>query len=123
MIYAVLATGTCCVKFGVATDVQKRLEMLQIGCPFELEVLAVCPGGLKEEASIHSRLLKAKEHIRGEWFKYGYEAAQIIREMKERNLNSTPAGVIELRIANRRIRLQAELETRRALSTAPRRFP
>ena len=83
MIYAVEALGTGFVKFGVAVDVRKRIEMLQIGCPFELLVLATCVGGQKEEREIHAKLSSSKH--RGEWFRLDEQANSVIADMLSMN--------------------------------------
>ena len=83
MIYAVEAVGTGYVKFGVAVDMRKRIEMLQIGCPFELMVLAQCDGGRKEEREIHIRLIDAKH--RGEWFRLDDSVKAVIADMRSKS--------------------------------------
>jgi hypothetical protein len=52
------------VKIGVASDAERRLRSLQIGCPRRLELLLVLPGN--HELGLHERF--AADHARGEWF-------------------------------------------------------
>jgi hypothetical protein len=57
------------VKIGVATDVAKRIQELQTGCPYNLKlVVAVpCKNAYASERSVHDRLQAF--HTRGEWFR------------------------------------------------------
>jgi hypothetical protein len=112
LIYAIRAEGTEYIKFGVAADIKQRIDLMQTGCPFRLVLVASCPGGKGEETSVHVRLLRAKAHHRGEWFKDCPEAQAIIQEMRERTLLTKPAQPNELLIANRRIRLKGAIEER-----------
>lgn len=54
------------VKIGIAKDVKARLWNLAVGSPFDLAILASCPGGLTLEARVHTKLSSSR--IRGEWF-------------------------------------------------------
>ena len=54
------------VKIGYAKDVSKRLSELQVGCPFELQIMSVIPGTPALERRFHEVLRDF--HIRGEWF-------------------------------------------------------
>lgn len=112
MIYAIRAVGTEFIKFGVAASARKRLEMLQTGCPHELQLLASRAGDRETENYIHVRLLKANCHHRGEWFRSCLETKAIIKEMKERALKPNVAGVLELRIANRKLKIAESTEGR-----------
>lgn len=60
------------IKIGVAKEVQSRLDTMQTGCPYKLELLAAIKCVSRKQAyelegKLH-RLFKAK-HIRGEWFR------------------------------------------------------
>ena len=72
-------------KIGVASDVGRRREHLQTGCPFELKVLTTfllknSKIAFEMEAEIHSRL--AIFQTSGEWFEIPpTEAAKAIEEM------------------------------------------
>ena len=56
-------------KIGVASNVGHRLDMLQCGCPYTLEVHHVWPSKQPYalEAALHWRLRDYR--VRGEWFK------------------------------------------------------
>lgn len=59
------------IKIGIAKNVKRRLEQLQIGNPVKLYVLATIPCASRLHAhDMEARLHKAhhKNHIRGEWF-------------------------------------------------------
>ena len=90
MIYAIRAEGTQFIKFGYVKDedkkgVAKRISLLQTGSPYKLKAIAWAPGGIDEERKIHYRLKRAGLFARGEWFKDGKEAQQVIWEMRESN--------------------------------------
>lgn len=72
-VYFVLVlSGDPIVKIGVAEDqpVTKRIEQLQIGCPYKLQLIGVLrPKGKTArdlEAEIHKDL--EQDRVRGEWF-------------------------------------------------------
>ena len=71
VVYFALAVGANLIKIGTvvgAHRVEKRMELLQPGCPFDLKVLLIAPGfGRREEARIH-RAFAGQWH-RGEWFR------------------------------------------------------
>lgn len=57
------------VKVGISDDPEFRLITLQVGCPYELRVLAVFKSmnALQDEARLHQ--LWKRYEVRGEWFK------------------------------------------------------
>lgn len=57
------------VKIGIAVDVNGRLMELQVGNPYELELLGCwrSEDAIRDEDLIHSHLDKYR--VRGEWFK------------------------------------------------------
>jgi hypothetical protein len=77
MIYFIACPAADAVKIGMVTQKHyesrpeqsafQRLTAMQSGCPFELELLALCDGGQATEAQLHLRF--ASHRIRGEWFK------------------------------------------------------
>ncbi|MBL9048482.1 MAG: GIY-YIG nuclease family protein, partial [Tabrizicola sp.] len=71
VVYFALAVGGNLVKIGTvvgAERVEKRMALLQPGCPYDLKVLLVLPEfGRREEVRLH-RLYAAYCH-RGEWFR------------------------------------------------------
>ena len=84
MIYAIRAVGTDYIKIGYTTEdlLRTRLSTLQIGCPFELEMIAAGPGTISEEQQLHVLLTAAGRHHRGEWFISSPETDQIIERLK-----------------------------------------
>ena len=84
MIYAIRAVGTDYIKIGYTTEdlLRTRLSTLQIGCPFELELIAAGPGTISEEQQIHVLLTAAGRYFRGEWFVSSPETDQVIERLK-----------------------------------------
>ena len=82
MIYVVWAKGTDLVKVGFTTEhkAAKRIRELQVGCPHELEALVIAEGTEADEATFHEML--KSEHVRGEWFKWGPKAKQVVDILK-----------------------------------------
>jgi hypothetical protein len=106
VIYAIRAVGTDYIKFGRARDVLIRLTTLQIGCPTELQLEAYCDGDKTEECWVHWQLYQAGLFHRGEWFKDGPKAQEIIRAMKANQLKAdgAPSQVITIeRLRNKRL--------------------
>lgn len=56
------------VKVGIADDANSRLVQLQVGCPYELRLLASFPTqhAARDEARLHG--LWKRYEVRGEWF-------------------------------------------------------
>lgn len=54
------------IKIGMAVNVQRRLELLQTGCPHLLTVLAAVAGDRATERAFHERFVDLR--MRGEWF-------------------------------------------------------
>lgn len=71
MIYFVACRQANAVKIGVTRDypgcVQKRVSMLQVGCPLKLELIGAQDGGFEEERALLERF--APDRIHGEWFR------------------------------------------------------
>jgi len=78
MIYFVRCGRTEFVKIGSAANVLKRIELLQIGCPYRLVLLAVREGGELEEKRLHT--VFAAERHSGEWFKITPRLRQFVLE-------------------------------------------
>jgi len=60
------------IKVGVSNDIDKRIETLQIGCPWRLKLIAK----IKPNSDNHAYYLEGqlhnkfkRHHMRGEWFK------------------------------------------------------
>jgi hypothetical protein len=84
MIYAIWAKDTPYVKFGWVKKrewLASRREILQVGCPFELEVIASIDGSIQEEQAIHQML--SGSHHRGEWFQIDQDVSRIVAMMQD----------------------------------------
>lgn len=84
MIYAVWAEGTPYIKIGWVDRpswLKKRVQILQVGCPFELQLIAQIEGTLDEEQAIHLMLQDSLE--RGEWFRLGTSVRQVLAQMAD----------------------------------------
>lgn len=55
------------IKVGTTNDLQRRLAQLQTASSSDLVLIAVAPGGIELEASVHARC--AEFRLRGEWFR------------------------------------------------------
>lgn len=65
------------IKIGYCSiSTQRRLEELQTGCPFEIELLAWLPGGAETEQKYHRKFAHAR--FRGEWFHLDPELLDLI---------------------------------------------
>lgn len=77
-----IASGRNIIKVGMATDVRQRVMELQIGTPFNLQVLhkieVAAEYALKLEKLIHRRLKRYR--MRGEWFRVEHDIAIRIAE-------------------------------------------
>lgn len=65
-VYFIQPEGGGPVKIGIAADVLKRRDQLQVSHPFKLFILAHKPGGPVEEARLHEKL--KEDRLNGEWF-------------------------------------------------------
>lgn len=72
-VYAIRAIGTNRVKIGFSQEPDARLNQLQIGSPFPLEILCIRRGTIGMEQRIHS--LYKDKRVTGEWFEF--EPAEI----------------------------------------------
>lgn len=63
-VYFVEAAGY--VKIGKANCVRSRLTVMQPNLPFLLSLLAVAPGGWKQERDYHAEFHASR--VRGEWY-------------------------------------------------------
>ncbi len=64
------------VKIGFTTRLKSRLDCLQSGNPYPLQVIGYVPGGHEVEASIHENL--ARNRNVGEWFRLGMPVRRMI---------------------------------------------
>lgn len=70
-VYFVRAGNRGAIKIGIADDVQKRLDTLQVGNAFKLNLVASIPCPSRKAAlHLEGRLHRffSKQRIRGEWF-------------------------------------------------------
>lgn len=68
------------IKIGYAKNIDKRIEQLQIGNPYELDVIIAIPGNINCEKILHEHLQKYE--IRGEWFWPSHYIYRLIRKFK-----------------------------------------
>jgi Meiotically up-regulated gene 113 len=68
------------VKIGKANDVKDRISVLQIGCPFPMEVLHLFEGYTELESKLHLKFKKFRSH--GEWFHYSPKIRAFINKAK-----------------------------------------
>ena len=83
VIYVIKALGTDFVKVGVTRGeaIGRRLSTLQIGCPFELSIVALADWPDQVERQLHIYLEPLRE--RGEWFREGERVSHIMHLMGE----------------------------------------
>jgi DNA-binding transcriptional regulator YiaG len=65
-VYFVTCREANAVKIGSSFDPHRRVVEIQWGCPLELVLEAVLPGGAEEEFTFHRRF--EDDNLRGEWF-------------------------------------------------------
>lgn len=80
VVYFIQAGGGGPIKIGTASNLQRRVETLQCGCPEPLVVLATISGGRRDEALFHAAL--RPHRTRGEWFKPVPDVLRAIDEAK-----------------------------------------
>ena len=69
MVYVIRTRGSNpeFLKIGFSKSAtRERLRKMQTGCPFNLELISVTKGTVKEEKALQKKLQKF--HFRGEWF-------------------------------------------------------
>lgn len=67
------------VKIGhTVNNVKGRLVSLQVGCPFDLEILGIVDGNKNTEKQLHKKF--DEYWIRGEWFKLCWPIYKYIKE-------------------------------------------
>jgi hypothetical protein len=75
--YIIEMAGQGLVKIGKASDVWKRIDQLQVGNPFKLELVEWLLGDV--EAELHREFDVVR--VRGEWFRYTPEIDAAIQAM------------------------------------------
>ena len=79
------------VKIGWSkANLRKRLQEVQLGCPYQIELLAVIPGADEEVEDKYHRRFKSEKCI-GEWFLFTEAIAIEIRKI--RLLHRSPKGL------------------------------
>jgi hypothetical protein len=70
------------VKIGITNDIQKRLTLLQVGNPIDLELVALfdSPAPLSHEMDLH--LLLGAYATRGEWFMLPKHIVSMVKHAK-----------------------------------------
>lgn len=75
-VYFIESKGSSLIKIGYSITPEKRLKDLQTSSPEALQLLGTIPGGKAEEAELHKKFERHREH--GEWFRKGPELATFI---------------------------------------------
>lgn len=65
-VYFIQAVQLGLVKIGFSSNVPKRLLSLKTGCPDDLVILKIIPGGQEIERVLHKKF--ADIRVKGEWF-------------------------------------------------------
>lgn len=70
------------IKVGIARNLAKRIDQMQTGCPYEIEVLRAwpCSDPYAYERKLH-HMLRAYRY-RGEWFKVSNEGVEHLLNMR-----------------------------------------
>lgn len=80
MIYFIEAVGTGMVKIGFThRSAETRIKAFATHTPFEIKLLATCPGTKCEEKTFHKMF--SEKRVRGEWFLLDEDISEYIREM------------------------------------------
>lgn len=80
-VYFMRARGMPLVKIGWSNCVIARIEQMQTGCPFLLDVVAQIPGPMNLEKTLHKQFSAC--HFRGEWFYLTDHLAKFIHAQAE----------------------------------------
>jgi len=80
MIYFVLCEDF--VKIGKTKDIKKRLNSMQVGNPYTLELLFEIEEDILTESIIHGYFKKKGKHHRREWFIYDLLTEEVIHELQ-----------------------------------------
>jgi len=75
------------IKIGFTKNIRSRLTIIQVGNPCMVVLLAVFPGGRKEEFELHKKFIKYK--LYGEWFEPNEELLSLIKQYPLLNLVSS----------------------------------
>jgi len=90
LLYIIRVVNTKLVKLGIATNPVSRLNALQTGCPFKLELCGTVeydgPATVLE-AGLHEMFNDL--HVRGEWFQLGDDELDLITILYDSRLYQT----------------------------------
>lgn len=83
------------VKIGSTQNIKNRLREFEVGNPYRLDLLALVPGTMDLEYSLHGKFYS--KWYRGEWFHLGGPVAKFIRTNNDvlANSSSTPDEVLK----------------------------
>lgn len=73
------------VKIGVSSDAERRMAGFQVGCPFQLSILATVVGTRQDEYAYHKRFAAIRLH--GEWFE---RTPELLTEIERLQKEPTP---------------------------------
>lgn len=104
MIYFIAIGKYGPVKIGTAGNSQRRLQTLQVGCPWTLVLLDEFPGDRADEKFIHSKMHGAR--IGGEWYRRARAVAMLEHLRK--------LGIAPIETMRQQDARQAEREARNA---------
>lgn len=79
-VYFIQAGKEAKFKIGITNNIDGRLKQLQTGCPYPLNILAIIPGGRKEEKELHRKFKKYSEI--GEWFSLNGDLKKFVDELR-----------------------------------------
>ena len=76
-LYFIKMKGFNRVKIGIAQNPQHRMEVLQIGNPYELRLICVVPYGGK---FLEKLIQKNFSNYRGEWYEFSPALQEVIKQ-------------------------------------------
>jgi len=79
-VYFIRAGNSGAIKIGMAVNIERRMNTLQTGNAFKLNIIALIPCDTREQALyLEQRLHRCfnSQHIRGEWFQGNIDFTKI----------------------------------------------
>jgi|ERR1043166_932612 hypothetical protein len=70
------------IKIGWSSDIKQRLDALQPGCPYPLNVLLCVRGSFADEQLLHQKFARFRLH--GEWFEAAEEVLKYILSVRSK---------------------------------------
>ena len=109
-VYFITCREVNAVKIGSSLEPAARLPEIQFGCPLELKLEAILPGGHEEEFAFHRRFSELR--LRGEWFTINEMIDAIIaaNPIKERSDHPPQVTRAQLHKAAKRRKFYEEQE-------------